>query len=605
MADRGLVSSVDRVFSAIMSRENAISTGIVAGMAIPHNDKPCTGITKTCLAIGRCDKPIRWDNTNRPPVSLVFLFVFPRQVLNIRVRIFPVLIRKLLDEEIRKRLFQCNTPGLMYDTLIGIGANFDVPPGFQLVNEFGDHTDVIHSLAWSPDGRFLASGGGGDHEIRVWTAEGTKHCQLSGHPSQIYSLGWSRNSLLLASGSADSSVRVWDIPQKQQMHLLPNNMETYGVAWAPHDHTLAAVGHNFGIRLWNAETTEQYPILEGHGKPNYCIAWSPDGRWLSTGSGRADQYVQVWDMHNRQLIKKLYTAGSVKALSWTRETGLLAAGTMDGVITIWDTNSWEKVTELTGHEAAITAMTVSSSGDYLASRAEDDTVRLWRISQKNEVSQLVEPLPSHRLVTGIAFHPTENKLATLGEKGKTIRLWELDYEEITNVARGLAARRSVTEDEGEQEVSIRSKRERGEYDVFLCYNTEDKVEVKKIAYRLIDRYLLPWLDEWDVPPGHSIVHSLEEQIDKINSAAIFVGESGIGPWQRLEYDALLKRSQKRGCRIIPVILPDCKKEPELPLFLENAKWVDFRRSEPDPLLELIWGITGEQLKDPRLNHELS
>ena len=314
MAERGLVSSVDRVVSAVMARENEYSNGIGAGMAIPHNDKPCTGVTRTCLAIGRCADPIRWDSSNRPRVSLVFLFVFHRQDLNIRVRIFPVLIRKLLDEGIRARVFKCTTAGQMYDTLIGLEANFDVPPGFHLINEFGDHTDVIHSLTWSPDGEFLASGGGGDHEIRVWTTAGTKHCQLSGHHSQIYALGWSRNDLLLASGSADESVRVWDIAQGRQKHLLPNNMETYGVAWSPNDNTLAAVGHNFAIRLWNSETTEQYPILEGHGKPNYCIAWSPDGRWLATGSGRADQYVQVWDMRDRRLVKKLHTPGSVKAL---------------------------------------------------------------------------------------------------------------------------------------------------------------------------------------------------------------------------------------------------------------------------------------------------
>ena len=268
---------------------------------------------------------------------------------------------------------------------------------------------------------------------------------------------------------------------------------------------------------------------------------------------------------------------------------------------IWATSSWEKVGELTGHAAAITAMAVSSSGDFLASRAEDDTVRLWRISQKVEVSQLVEPLPPHRLVTGIAFHPTENKLATLGEKGKTIRLWELDFDEITSIASALATRRAAPGDEAVREVSIRSKKERGEYDVFMCYNTEDEGAVKTIAYRLIDRYLLPWLDAWDVSPGCPVIRSLEEQIDRINSAAVFVGESGMGPWQRSEYEALLLKSKGRGCRVIPVILPDCHEVPELPAFLAGLKWVDFRRSEPDPLLELIWGITGEQLNDPRLN----
>jgi nucleotide-binding universal stress UspA family protein len=69
--------------------------------------------------------------------------------------------------------------------------------------------------------------------------------------------------------------------------------------------------------------------------------------------------------------------------------------------------------------------------------------------------------------------------------------------------------------------------------VFLCHNSEDKPEVRRIADELIKRGVKPWLDERDILPGTLWQTALEEQIANIKAAAIFLGESGIGPWQNL------------------------------------------------------------------------
>jgi hypothetical protein len=75
---------------------------------------------------------------------------------------------------------------------------------------------------------------------------------------------------------------------------------------------------------------------------------------------------------------------------------------------------------------------------------------------------------------------------------------------------------------------------------------------------------------------------------------VFVGQGRIGPWQDLELAAFLRQFVKRECPVIPVILPDCKEVPELPAFLEGMTWVDFRKDDPDPMEQLVWGITGER-----------
>ena len=119
-----------------------------------------------------------------------------------------------------------------------------------------------------------------------------------------------------------------------------------------------------------------------------------------------------------------------------------------------------------------------------------------------------------------------------------------------------------------------------------------------VANRLKDRGLLPWLDEWELRPGMPWQRLLEEQIATIRSAAVFIGSSGIGPWQDLEQAAFLRQFVKRNCPVIPVILPDAPKAPELPPFLEGMMWVDFRGLRPDPLDQLIWGITGRRQCPP-------
>jgi CheY-like chemotaxis protein len=133
------------------------------------------------------------------------------------------------------------------------------------------------------------------------------------------------------------------------------------------------------------------------------------------------------------------------------------------------------------------------------------------------------------------------------------------------------------------------------FDVFLCHNSEDKSVVKDIGNELKRRGLSPWLDEWELRPGLSWQELVEEQIEDIKSAAVFVGQSGLGPWQEMEVRGLLSEFVKRKCPVIPVILSDAPKKPILPLFLREMTWVDFRKEEPDPIQQLIWGITGKKI----------
>lgn len=135
-------------------------------------------------------------------------------------------------------------------------------------------------------------------------------------------------------------------------------------------------------------------------------------------------------------------------------------------------------------------------------------------------------------------------------------------------------------------------------DIFLSHSSKDKPDVKRVGEALKKRGISVWLDEWNLRPGHSWQDELEEIITKCKSAAVFVGENGIGPWEDPEMKALLRRfvQEKKSGNIIPVIpvlLPNAPATVRLPLFLEEFTWVDLRDGvKKEGIERLVWGITG-------------
>jgi TIR domain len=144
-----------------------------------------------------------------------------------------------------------------------------------------------------------------------------------------------------------------------------------------------------------------------------------------------------------------------------------------------------------------------------------------------------------------------------------------------------------------------AKRASNRYDVFLCHNSADKPSVKRIGGLLKSRGILPWLDEWELPPGQPWQSLLEQQIGRIRSAAVFIGGSGISPWHQQEMRGFISEFVDRQVPVIPVLLPEAPARPELPLFLRQMTWVDFRVNDPDPLDRLVWGITGQRPEQAR------
>lgn len=253
-----------------------------------------------------------------------------------------------------------------------------VDSGARLLTLEG-HNDNVNQIAWSPDGKTLASGSE-DGAVILWdTISGTVANRFE-RSDWVSSIAWSPDGNKLALGYVDAFVYIWE-PVSGDKQILTGHTET-GTAgvWSPDGKYLATSGGWDGlIFLWDAENGEKLHTLDAKVSPVGGVTWSLDGDRLASSNGWFT--VNIWDVTSGMLLHTLdtqeYSSGGV---NWSQSGELLSLeGRIDGKIIIWNAESGENLTILTGHKNWVNEVVWSPDGKTLASGGWDGTIRFWGI----------------------------------------------------------------------------------------------------------------------------------------------------------------------------------------------------------------------------------
>lgn len=327
----------------------------------------------------------------------------------------------------------------------------------QHIKVLAGHTGRVNSVVFSPDGRTLASGSGFYYDrisglaeedvLKIWEVKsGQEIINLKGHTKGVTSVAFSPDGKTLATGSHDQTIKIWDVESGVEIGCFTGHRDhvwaggVSSVAFSSDGHTLASGSWDGSIKLWDtADESQDWKIKNRKNKwensngrlkktllssETNCgvasISYSPNGQTIA--SGTSNKTVELWDVKLKKLLHT-FTGhiDNVCSVAFSPDGSTLASGSWDGTIKLWDLTTLKEIATLTGHSDIVCCVAFSPNGKTLASGGYDTTITLWGLPTLQE-SAIATGHSDY--VKTVAFSPNGQTLAS-GSGDKIILLWNI------------------------------------------------------------------------------------------------------------------------------------------------------------------------------------